>query len=177
MTKLAQEAIELADRYIERLQKSAPIHCCDVRKKQWRAVVATSEFAPSTELALSLAVQALADPNRTCAFCDAAVAIENEYHTYSYYYNPPHGPHVFVLAFFCDGDECKVERDAWLNVIRSAKRLGKVQRQCAQCKRMNSDDEPKFPLCTGCRIVYYCSEECQRSAWSAHKSFCRNARK
>ena len=31
----------------------------------------------------------------------------------------------------------------------------------------------KFKKCSGCYQVRYCSKECQRNDWSAHKNICR----
>lgn len=41
--------------------------------------------------------------------------------------------------------------------------------ECAKflcCNRIN------LKYCQGCKIVFYCSKECQRSEWSFHKGFC-----
>ena len=36
---------------------------------------------------------------------------------------------------------------------------------------------PGTRRCSGCRAVWYCSRECQSSAWGAHKSVCKRAQK
>lgn len=40
-------------------------------------------------------------------------------------------------------------------------------RECVVCKT-----EENTKMCTGCRLVYYCSNECQRSHWREHKVMC-----
>jgi MYND finger len=35
-----------------------------------------------------------------------------------------------------------------------------------------SDDEHSIMTCSGCLCTYYCSEECQKKHWKAHKAFC-----
>jgi hypothetical protein len=41
--------------------------------------------------------------------------------------------------------------------------------ECAKEKCCNRID---LKYCRGCKIVFYCSKECQRSEWSFHKRFC-----
>lgn len=40
-------------------------------------------------------------------------------------------------------------------------------KQCISCK-----SELNLQLCTRCRLVYYCNEECQRNDWDKHKIVC-----
>ena len=42
---------------------------------------------------------------------------------------------------------------------------------CAACGG-GAPPGKKLKRCTGCRQVSYCSVECQRAAWKAHKPFC-----
>ena len=42
-------------------------------------------------------------------------------------------------------------------------------RTCQKCYKQ----ENKMTACGACKRIYYCSKECQKSAWKEHKSFCR----
>jgi hypothetical protein len=62
-------------------------------------------------------------------------------------------------------------------------RLGEArppaEKQCTHCQATASAVEAsrrKLQLCSGCRASwYYCSRDCQRSDWHAHKAVCRRA--
>ncbi|KAJ7754504.1 hypothetical protein B0H16DRAFT_1418206 [Mycena metata] len=41
------------------------------------------------------------------------------------------------------------------------------------CSKMESRDAEAFPRCSGCKTAVYCSHNCQKSAWKAHKTACR----
>ncbi|KAF5841729.1 hypothetical protein DUNSADRAFT_11509 [Dunaliella salina] len=42
------------------------------------------------------------------------------------------------------------------------------------CARCNQPTPPGLPLrCSGCKQVYYCSQDCQRKAWPDHKGSCK----
>jgi hypothetical protein len=43
---------------------------------------------------------------------------------------------------------------------------------CAHCGTAGPEN-----TCAGCKIVFYCGEDCQAADWSAHKDFCKAARK
>ncbi|KAI0694179.1 hypothetical protein C8T65DRAFT_585203 [Cerioporus squamosus] len=47
---------------------------------------------------------------------------------------------------------------------------------CFFCMRKASRLETPLKKCSGCSIAKYCSKECQKSAWPAHKSMCRSSR-
>lgn len=42
---------------------------------------------------------------------------------------------------------------------------------CAACRKASSPDE-KFMRCSSCRVVRYCSPQCQREHWPTHKRTC-----
>jgi hypothetical protein len=42
---------------------------------------------------------------------------------------------------------------------------------CVSCRKESSPDE-KFLRCSACRIVRYCSLNCQRAHWPSHKHVC-----
>ncbi|CAG5088126.1 Oidioi.mRNA.OKI2018_I69.PAR.g11739.t1.cds [Oikopleura dioica] len=41
--------------------------------------------------------------------------------------------------------------------------------RCAQC----TVSKPKLSRCAGCKLQYYCSKDCQKSAWKWHKEECK----
>lgn len=43
--------------------------------------------------------------------------------------------------------------------------------KCKSCEKI--DD---LSLCTGCRLVSYCSTKCQHGDWSNHRDFCKQAK-
>lgn len=42
-----------------------------------------------------------------------------------------------------------------------------------RCQKCGSLEKPKLLVCTGCRDVSYCSTDCQKADWKAHKGICR----
>jgi hypothetical protein len=57
-----------------------------------------------------------------------------------------------------------------------------VERRCTRCGAAEGltaagAGRPRLQLqlCGGCRAVWYCSRECQRAGWGAHKAACRSA--
>lgn len=45
-------------------------------------------------------------------------------------------------------------------------------RQCAYCQEFQ---EEGLMLCAKCKLVYYCSKDCQRYAWPTHKRICKKS--
>lgn len=50
----------------------------------------------------------------------------------------------------------------------SKRNLPKFEHPCEHCSRVGS----RAKKCGGCKLVYYCSVECQTAAWQAHKTEC-----
>ena len=50
-----------------------------------------------------------------------------------------------------------------------------LAKTCACCSRTKATGATSMRTCAGCNLVYYCSEECQKLHWKAHKSTCRSA--
>lgn len=49
---------------------------------------------------------------------------------------------------------------------------------CGTAQRFTSENpEGKLMKCGGCRVAEYCSRECQKKAWKAHKGECKEIRK
>lgn len=44
---------------------------------------------------------------------------------------------------------------------------------CSNCLGEERTDGPKFKICTQCRTSRYCSLDCQRNHWKAHKPSCK----
>jgi len=51
--------------------------------------------------------------------------------------------------------------------------IGEMRIACGNEVCPNLDHSEKFLKCTGCRVRYYCSEQCQRSDWKKHKAECK----
>ena len=47
-----------------------------------------------------------------------------------------------------------------------------VKNQCARCGAQRSD-EVKLKACAGCKMLLYCSRQCQTQDWDGHKDLCR----
>jgi hypothetical protein len=47
--------------------------------------------------------------------------------------------------------------------------------ECAVCGAVKSSDGSAIKRCA-CKLVYYCSTECQRKDWDDHKARCKKAR-
>ena len=45
----------------------------------------------------------------------------------------------------------------------------KTKKKCSHC----GNKQGKLKRCTGCRLVFYCNEQCQRSNWKCHKKTCK----
>ncbi|KAJ7184545.1 hypothetical protein C8R46DRAFT_1064376 [Mycena filopes] len=46
-------------------------------------------------------------------------------------------------------------------------------RQCARCDKTGTTKD--LLLCSRCRLIHYCSRECQKQAWPTHKIVCKKA--
>ena len=64
---------------------------------------------------------------------------------------------------------CILSSEAYAFVSRS-EALGKT---CDSC--LSASD--KLKRCSGCKMVYYCSQACQKNAWGTHKLECKHLKK
>jgi len=51
-------------------------------------------------------------------------------------------------------------------------KLGAVTMSCASCGKTGADDV-KLKICTACKLVKYCSVECQKNHRPQHKKACK----
>ncbi|KAK9820089.1 hypothetical protein WJX72_006020 [[Myrmecia] bisecta] len=48
--------------------------------------------------------------------------------------------------------------------------------ECANCEATAAEKQlPTLLKCGRCKIVYYCSKECQKTNWKIHKIYCKRA--
>eukprot|EP00966_Prymnesium_polylepis_P166475 3848604-Prymnesium_polylepis.1 len=52
--------------------------------------------------------------------------------------------------------------------LRGFSGKAKAQAECATCRQ-----QQPLTWCSACGLVGYCSKECQRAGWKAHKPYCR----
>jgi hypothetical protein len=48
-----------------------------------------------------------------------------------------------------------------------------LRRECATCHKDPVSDKVKLMVCSKCKGPWYCSKDCQLTAWAAHKHVCR----
>lgn len=67
-----------------------------------------------------------------------------------------------------------IQLEVWTNLFYALQQqFGPVPR-CHQCSSLERDDQ-KLMLCSGCKKVQYCSKDCQRFDWKAHKIVCMSS--
>lgn len=55
---------------------------------------------------------------------------------------------------------------------RLMKSLEDYTNRCYNCNKVTKD----IKACSGCKVTYYCSRECQKKDWSMHKRECKVGR-
>ena len=109
------------------------------------------------------------DGGVTCSICNNNVALG---YSFQLAYIPKYDGTKGIFRstgkerWTCDSDIC---------VGRAARRTFRRQVQMNQivCHCCGSSDDGTFPRCSICKKVYYCSRECQKKDWNAHKPSCR----
>jgi SET and MYND domain-containing protein len=81
---------------------------------------------------------------------------------------PSRGRGIKTKVPFNKGN-CVLSSEAYAFVSRS-ETLGKI---CDRC--LSASDNLK--RCSGCKMVYYCCQACQKNAWGAHKLECKHLKK
>lgn len=65
-----------------------------------------------------------------------------------------------------------------LTVLKATAELYDLQRHtCRGCLRRGNDAAHSKKACSGCKEVFYCSPECQKANWKAHKPECKHCKK
>ena len=84
---------------------------------------------------------------------------------------------VWVLDYVhCGAPACQiVTRQLVRETSKRARELvggtAKILRYCDRCGRQDTQDKP-FKRCGRCNVPAYCSRECQKADWPAHRPLC-----
>ena len=64
--------------------------------------------------------------------------------------------------------------DVWLGLIVSYLGREDFNFRCDGCGKVGLDERAR---CRGCRVVFFCSDQCQADRWGVHKAGCRAAQR
>ena len=64
--------------------------------------------------------------------------------------------------------------DVWLGLIVSYLGREDFNFRCDGCGKVGLDERAR---CRGCRVVFFCSDQCQVDRWGVHKAGCRAAQR
>jgi hypothetical protein len=73
----------------------------------------------------------------------------------------------------CAGEEAGQVSSEALQQAQRQRARASIMNPCDGCGAVRPVEQQK--RCGGCRLVSYCSVDCQRAAWKAHKPVCREA--
>ncbi|MCP4489592.1 MAG: zinc finger MYND domain-containing protein [Gammaproteobacteria bacterium] len=84
---------------------------------------------------------------------------------------------VALHCIYCDtspnqklfGMDAEVARSSLQKLISPVEKLSIDEELCSQCHKAS----PNLKRCGGCLVAQYCSAECQKLGWRAHKSRCK----
>jgi ankyrin repeat protein len=80
--------------------------------------------------------------------------------------------HTTVMHLLTDcGASCALVIDTATSEERRAQLLQQSPRKCVTCAKSLKPAQVK--MCAGCKLVPYCSPECQRTDWKRHKQTCK----
>jgi hypothetical protein len=68
-----------------------------------------------------------------------------------------------------DGAEMKMTNEVKERMVEE-NRISSIQ--CGQCRDIEPENDALFSKCSQCKMVYYCSRECQSTHWPTHKKMC-----
>lgn len=201
MTSAGTAAVTAANTLINQLQnepsnpKHVTIHCCEANATNtfnWLRIRLMKQTPPSgpglrmgVEMVQSTVTSVLQGNVRMghtqhhCLFCTRALALDDEY--FVYLYRPVTRisatdafAHIMIVTYFCPSAECIAAKDQWLKALRDSDTPDSV-RHCSACGARSGPAGQRWLACTGCKMVNYCSETCQRAHWtSMHKQFCKS---
>jgi hypothetical protein len=71
--------------------------------------------------------------------------------------------------------QCKARVDLEQLAVQQARALGTLRCANLGCTNLSSAREAQLrsKLCSGCRVVRFCSEACSQAAWRQHKVACK----
>ena len=73
-----------------------------------------------------------------------------------------------LLKFYRKRTTCKCLKDMHLGARKTQPKLG----ECYHCKERK--ERALLMVCSRCRILQYCSRECQVADWAEHKGYCED---
>ena len=80
-------------------------------------------------------------------------------------------------VYFCDDYDLNINITSngciSMKVVEGNNSIDEFDKICNHCLNSNNMEGMQQKKCSGCKLVYYCSEECQKADWKKHKHICK----